>query len=56
MIYLLLSVYSLACLGLILACCAGAILTPGYQQAEKTKPALGMPEASEVLNKHKMLR
>ena len=32
----------------VLACCAGAILTPGYQQAEKTKPALGTLEANEV--------
>jgi short-subunit dehydrogenase len=32
----------------VLACCAGAILTPGYQQAEKTKPAPGTLEAKEV--------
>jgi short-subunit dehydrogenase len=32
----------------VLACCAGAILTPGYQKAEKTKPAPGTLEASEV--------
>ncbi len=32
----------------VLACCAGAILTPGYQQAEKTKPAPGTLEANEV--------
>jgi hypothetical protein len=32
----------------VLTCCAGAILTPGYQQAEKTKPAPGTLEASEV--------
>ena len=32
----------------VLACCAGAILTPGYQQAEKTKPAPGTLEASVV--------
>jgi len=32
----------------VLACCAGAILTPGYQKAEKTKPALGTMEANEV--------
>ena len=32
----------------VLACCAGAILTPGYQQAEKTKLAPGTLEASEV--------
>jgi len=32
----------------VLACCAGAILTPGYQQAEKTKPAPGTLRANEV--------
>jgi len=32
----------------VLACCAGAILTPGYQQAEKNKPAPGTLEAREV--------
>ena len=32
----------------VLACCAGAILTPGYQQAEKTKPAPGTLKANEV--------
>ena len=32
----------------VVACCAGAILTPGYQKAEKTKPAPGTLEASEV--------
>lgn len=32
----------------VLACCAGAILTPGYQQAEKAGPAPGALEASEV--------
>ena len=32
----------------VIACCAGAILTPGYQRAEKTKPAPGTLEASEV--------
>jgi len=32
----------------VIACCAGAILTPGYQLAEKTKPAPGTMEASEV--------
>jgi uncharacterized protein len=32
----------------VLACCAGAILTPGYKQAEKTKPAPGTLEANEV--------
>jgi uncharacterized protein len=35
----------------VLACCAGAILTPGYQQAEKTRPAPGTLEASEVAEK-----
>ena len=32
----------------VIACCAGAILTPGYQQAEKSKPAPGTMKASEV--------
>ncbi len=32
----------------VIACCAGAILTPGYQQAEKAKPAPGTMEASEA--------
>ena len=32
----------------VLACCAGAILTPGYQNVEKTKPAPGTLEAREV--------
>ncbi len=32
----------------VLACCAGAILTPGYQQAEKTKPAPGTLKANQV--------
>jgi len=32
----------------VIACCAGAILTPGYQQAEKAKPAPGTRKASEV--------
>lgn len=32
----------------VLACCAGAILTSGYRQAEKTKTAIGTLEASEV--------
>lgn len=32
----------------VLACCAGAILTPGYQQAAKTKSAPGTLEAREV--------
>jgi len=32
----------------VIACCAGAILTPGYQQAAKTKPAPGTLKAGEV--------
>jgi len=32
----------------VLACVAGAILTPGYQQAEKAKPAPGTMEAADV--------
>jgi short-subunit dehydrogenase len=32
----------------VLACCAGAILTPCYQKAQKTKPAPGTLEANEV--------
>ena len=32
----------------VIACCAGAVLTPGYQQAEKTKPAPGALEANSV--------
>lgn len=32
----------------VIACCAGAILTPGYQQAEKTKPAPGTMKAGDV--------
>ena len=32
----------------VLACCAGAILTPGYQQAKISRPAPGTLEASEV--------
>lgn len=32
----------------VIACCAGAILTPGYRQAEKTKPAPGTLEADTV--------
>jgi uncharacterized protein len=32
----------------VLACVAGAILTPGYQQAESAKPAPGTLEAKEV--------
>lgn len=32
----------------VLACCAGAVLTPGYRQAEKTKPAPGALDAGAV--------
>ena len=32
----------------VITCCAGAILTPGYQQAEKTKTAPGTLEAKQV--------
>jgi len=32
----------------VTACCAGAILTPGYQQAEKTKPAPGTMTANDI--------
>jgi short-subunit dehydrogenase len=32
----------------VIACCAGAILTPSYQKAEKTKPAPGALKANEV--------
>jgi hypothetical protein len=32
----------------VLACMAGAILTPGYQQAESSKPAPGTMEAKDV--------
>jgi short-subunit dehydrogenase len=32
----------------VLACMAGAILTPGYQQAESAKPAPGTLEAKDV--------
>jgi len=32
----------------VTGCCAGAILTPGYQQAEKTKPAPGTMTANDV--------
>ena len=35
----------------VLACCAGAILTPGYQQAGKTKPAPGTMTANKVAEK-----
>jgi len=32
----------------VIACCAGAILTPGYQQAKETKTAPGTMEAGAV--------
>ena len=32
----------------VVACCAGAILTPGYQQAKNAKPAPGTLEAGKV--------
>jgi short-subunit dehydrogenase len=32
----------------VLACCAGAILTPGYQRSETAKPAIGTLPASSV--------
>ena len=32
----------------VVGCCAGAILTPGYQQAEKVKPAPGTMSARDV--------
>jgi short-subunit dehydrogenase len=32
----------------VIACCAGAILTPGYQQAEKSKSAPGTMTAEKV--------
>jgi hypothetical protein len=32
----------------VIACCAGAILTPGYQSAEKNKPAPGTMTAKDV--------
>jgi len=32
----------------VLACCAGAIMTPGYQQAESAKPAPGTLSAAAV--------
>lgn len=35
----------------VLACCAGAVLTPGYKQAEKTKPAPGTLTADNVAEK-----
>jgi len=33
----------------VIGCCAGAILTPGYEKAEKTKTAPGTLKASEVV-------
>ncbi|MHB1454646.1 MAG: SDR family NAD(P)-dependent oxidoreductase [Saccharofermentanales bacterium] len=33
----------------VLACCAGAVLTPGYLKAEKNKPAPGTMEADKVV-------
>jgi len=35
----------------VIACCAGAILTPGYQQAEKSKNAPGTMTAAAVAEK-----
>ncbi|MCL1901757.1 MAG: SDR family NAD(P)-dependent oxidoreductase [Firmicutes bacterium] len=35
----------------VIACCAGAILTPGYQKAEKKKPAPGTLTAKKVAEK-----
>jgi len=35
----------------VIACCAGAILTPGYQQAEKSKQAPGTMTAADVAEK-----
>ena len=32
----------------VLACCAGAIMTPGYQQAESANPAIGTMSAQAV--------
>jgi short-subunit dehydrogenase len=32
----------------VIGCCAGAILTPGYEQAEKNKPAPGTMTANDV--------
>jgi uncharacterized protein len=32
----------------VLACCAGAVLTPGYEQATQSKPAPGTLQASDV--------
>jgi short-subunit dehydrogenase len=32
----------------VLGCCAGAVITPGYQQAEKKKPAPGTMTAFDV--------
>ncbi|MBN2558699.1 MAG: SDR family NAD(P)-dependent oxidoreductase [Clostridia bacterium] len=35
----------------VIACCAGAVLTPGYKQAEKTRKAPGAMEALAVAEK-----
>jgi short-subunit dehydrogenase len=35
----------------VIACCAGAILTPGYKQAEKAKTAPGTLDAGKVAEK-----
>ena len=35
----------------VMACCAGAILTPGYLKAEKSKPAPGTMSADDVAEK-----
>ena len=35
----------------VIACCAGAILTPGYLKAEKSKPAPGTMSADDVAEK-----
>ena len=35
----------------VLACCAGAILTPGYRKASNNKPAPGTMEANKVAEK-----
>jgi short-subunit dehydrogenase len=35
----------------VIACCAGAVLTPGYRQAEKAKPAPGTLSAAAVAEK-----
>ncbi|MHB8962695.1 MAG: SDR family NAD(P)-dependent oxidoreductase, partial [Saccharofermentanales bacterium] len=33
----------------VIACCAGAVLTPGYRKAEKNRPAPGTMEAEKVV-------